>query len=708
MTSRRSIGSVLVLLACCMATMASTASAAIPAPPGGPILVVTPAGRTSFQLSAGDPAHRGSQRLRPRGHRLGERGDARRPRRRRPRATCRSATDQVGDAHQLGHRRAATSSPCARDGSLARPARPQRPSSSTPAAGGYLRVNTSSGARRRHHQRGDAVPRHRRPLRAQRRHRGREPVRRREQPHGNPAVSLRDVGANGGQAAAFTYDLAQSVVETRQGNPAWAGQDRDGSRRRSGPTISSSAAPRARTGSTSTRPRSRRRTSSSGCWPTSSPRWRATPMPRFWYLPNGLQGRPRAHRRRPRARRRQRHGDPLRTRRGGKPSCSAAELVNWDCVRSTSYIYPDSGLTAADVAHYRALGLRDRAAPARDRQLERLQQLREPRPRSRATSTRSSPSSRPRSRPPGARQRAHPLHRVERLGRHSPGRVPTTASGWTPTTTTGPARWVGDRPGLFTGSGFPQRFANADGSLIDIYQSTTQLNDELYDNAAAEPATELNSLQVLLGNALSDNPGYYGVITANNHNDLGGCAGGDAIVAAARRTACRSSPSEQLLDLARRAQRLGLPGRRLQRRPADVQHRPGVRCARAAGHGPDQRVDGRPAGPHAQRRSGRDLHAHGQGHRLRGVRCAERQLRRDLPGAQRRRRRDRRDGDGLDRARRPTTAGAARPPTTAPTRRRPRRPSRRSRSTPRRSAPAAGACSRSASRPRRPPSSPWS
>ncbi len=44
----------------------------------------------------------------------------------------------------------------------------------------------------------------------------------------NPAVTLRDVGTNGGQAAAFAYDLARSVVYTRQGNPAWAGQERDG------------------------------------------------------------------------------------------------------------------------------------------------------------------------------------------------------------------------------------------------------------------------------------------------------------------------------------------------------------------------------------------------------------------------------------------------------------------------------------------------
>ena len=41
-------------------------------------------------------------------------------------------------------------------------------------------------------------------------------------------MTLRNVGTSGGQAAAFTYDLASSVVYTRQGNPAWAGQHRDG------------------------------------------------------------------------------------------------------------------------------------------------------------------------------------------------------------------------------------------------------------------------------------------------------------------------------------------------------------------------------------------------------------------------------------------------------------------------------------------------
>ena len=87
----------------------------------------------------------------------------------------------------------------------------------------------------------------------------------------NPAVTLRDVGTAGGQAAAFTYDLARSVVYTRQGNPAWAGDKRDGTPLASARTISSTAprpATSSPTGSTRASSTCRRPTSSSACWRT--------------------------------------------------------------------------------------------------------------------------------------------------------------------------------------------------------------------------------------------------------------------------------------------------------------------------------------------------------------------------------------------------------------------------------------------------------
>ena len=89
----------------------------------------------------------------------------------------------------------------------------------------------------------------------------------------NPAVTLRTVGGAGGQAAAFTFDLARSIVYTRQGNPAWAGDERDGS-----PVLRSddlffgakAGDPQARLGRTSPRWPSPRPTSCSACSPTWS------------------------------------------------------------------------------------------------------------------------------------------------------------------------------------------------------------------------------------------------------------------------------------------------------------------------------------------------------------------------------------------------------------------------------------------------------
>ena len=109
----------------------------------------------------------------------------------------------------------------------------------------------------------------------------------------NPAVTMRDVGTNGGQAAAFTYDLAQSVVYTRQGNPAWSGDERDG---QSGPDPLRRPVLRRQGG--------RRRsptgsTSNKVAIPQADEQQRLLanligemnldkkPLPRFWYFPRG-------------------------------------------------------------------------------------------------------------------------------------------------------------------------------------------------------------------------------------------------------------------------------------------------------------------------------------------------------------------------------------------------------------------------------------
>ena len=71
----------------------------------------------------------------------------------------------------------------------------------------------------------------------------------------------------------------------------------------------------------------------------------------------------------------------------------------------------------------------------------------------------------------------------------------------------------------------PMRFADLDGSLIDVYQAATQMPDE----SGLTYATHINTL---LDNAIGA-PGYYGVVTTNMHTDFADHAGQKTVVNAA-------------------------------------------------------------------------------------------------------------------------------------------------------------------------------
>ena len=105
-----------------------------------------------------------------------------------------------------------------------------------------------------------------------------------------------------------------------------------------------------------------------------------------------------------------------------------------------------------------------------------------------------------------------------------------------------PASWINDRPGLFTGSGMPMRFADRNGNLINVYQATSQMTDE-------SGQTYPLHINTLLDNALSGN-GYYGVFTANMHNDGGTYPGPGAnqIVASAQARGVPIVSSLQMLQ----------------------------------------------------------------------------------------------------------------------------------------------------------------
>ena len=72
----------------------------------------------------------------------------------------------------------------------------------------------------------------------------------------------------------------------------------------------------------------------------------------------------------------------------------------------------------------------------------------------------------------------------------------------------------------------PMRFANLDGSMIDVYQAVTQMTDE---SGQTYPFT----IDTLLNRALGSE-GYYGVFTANMHTDTASSSGEDAIIASAQ------------------------------------------------------------------------------------------------------------------------------------------------------------------------------
>ena len=102
-----------------------------------------------------------------------------------------------------------------------------------------------------------------------------------------------------------------------------------------------------------------------------------------------------------------------------------------------------------------------------------------------------------------------------------------------------PPTWVNDQPGMFTGSGMPMRFTDRNGNLIDEYQATTQMTDE---SGQSYPLT----IDALLDNAVGPQ-GFYGVFTANMHNDSVQSDGADAIVASAQARGVPVVSAQQML-----------------------------------------------------------------------------------------------------------------------------------------------------------------
>jgi hypothetical protein len=326
-----------------------------------------------------------------------------------------------------------------------------------------------------------------------------------------PAVTLRAVGALGGQASAFLYDLAKSVVYTRQGNPAWSGQNRD--------LIDPIRSDDLFFGNYVFDPQPDWVNLNKVAIPQADEQQRLfanailyvmqdrKPLPRFWYFPRDekavvvMTG--------------DAHGHSTSTARlnelnaSSSPTCS---LSDWECLRGTAYIYPNTPTLfdggALGVAEYVGQGHEIALHPNTGcldytptslnnfftAQLEDLA-LRYP------------------SAPPVRTNRTHCIVWSD----YSSGaevelqngiRYDTTYYYW-------PGTWVQNRPGFMGGSGMPMRFAKSTGEIIDVYQDVTEMIDE--DNSSHTFPFFANTL---LDKAIGAE-GYYGVFTGNMHGDGG-------------------------------------------------------------------------------------------------------------------------------------------------------------------------------------------
>lgn len=340
-----------------------------------------------------------------------------------------------------------------------------------------------------------------------------------------PAVTTRDVGANGGKAIAFTYDLAKSIVYTRQGNPAWAGTERDGV-----PIIRSDdqyypdwvdfnkiAIPQAD---------EQQRLLANIIIQSNLHK---KPLPRFWYLPRSFKaaivmtG--------------DDHANGGTSGRFDKyltlgPN-SNQDFFDWKTVRGSSYVFTNISITNDQAVAYHAKGFEIALHP-NDGCVDYTPALLQ---NTYSTQLSQFIAKFP-SIPSPVSNRNHCLlwsdwATVPKTEVQNGMRLDVNYYYY-------PQAWMQNRPGMFTGSGIPMRFADLDGSLIDCYQVPTPMTDE----TNMDYATFCNAL---LDKAVGPE-GYYGVFATNMHTDLADHYGSDEIIASAQQRGVPIVSGAQMLE----------------------------------------------------------------------------------------------------------------------------------------------------------------
>lgn len=274
-----------------------------------------------------------------------------------------------------------------------------------------------------------------------------------------PAVSMRRLGR--GHTITFAYDLARSVAYTRQGNPAWAGQERDGSSpRRPNDLFYPDHLDRDLIGV----PQADEHQRLLANLILSTARM---PLPRLWYLPDSRRAALIMV------------GDDHATEDGSakllaklsalsRPDC---QVERWECLRATALLSPHASFPADLAYTYRKQGFeigvhvdtgcRNQDAPTLEKTIAaQTDEFRKRYP----------------SLPSQTSQRLHCIvwngwTESAEIESRNGIRFDMNYYNW-------PPAWLTGRSGFMTGSAMPMPFVSEDGKVLDVYQAATQLVNE--------------------------------------------------------------------------------------------------------------------------------------------------------------------------------------------------------------------------------------
>jgi hypothetical protein len=273
------------------------------------------------------------------------------------------------------------------------------------------------------------------------------------------AIAMRRLGY--GTIITFSYDLARSIVYTRQGNPNWAGQERDGSEpRRPNDLFYPDHVDRDLMGVPQADEHQRLL---ANLILTTAP----MPLPRYWYLPGTrraaivMVGDDHATR----------DGTATLFARMRDESADGCRLEQWECLRATALLTLGTSIPPAVVDSFHEQGFEFGVHVDTDcanQDAARLEQT-----------LRKQIRDFRRKYPFLSKQISQRLHCI-------------VWNGWTEAAQTQskvgirfdmnyynwPPVWLGGRPGFMTGSGMPMPFVTEDGTVLNIYQAATQLINE--------------------------------------------------------------------------------------------------------------------------------------------------------------------------------------------------------------------------------------